>query len=96
MKYSVSALCAILLLTLSCATTGPGGQKSFIMIGTAQEVLIEGKSDLEGCTAVGRCRRQAPEIDGVTHVRNGNPEPGSIVPCRITAADDYDLYADML
>ena len=66
------------------------------LIGTEQEVLIEGKSDLEGCTAVGRCRRQAPEIDGVTHVRNGNPEPGSIVPCRITAADDYDLYADML
>ncbi len=59
-------------------------------------MLIEGKSDLEGCTAVGRCRRQAPEIDGVTHVRNGNPEPGAIVPCRITAADEYDLYADML
>jgi ribosomal protein S12 methylthiotransferase len=66
------------------------------LIGTEQEVLIEGKSDLEGCTAVGRCRRQAPEIDGVTHVRNRNPEPGAIVPCLITAADDYDLYADML
>ncbi|MBE0557141.1 MAG: 30S ribosomal protein S12 methylthiotransferase RimO, partial [Proteobacteria bacterium] len=66
------------------------------LIGTEQEVLIEGKSDLEGCTAVGRCRRQAPEIDGVTHIRNGNPEPGAIVLCRITAADEYDLYADML
>jgi ribosomal protein S12 methylthiotransferase len=66
------------------------------LIGTEQEVLIEGKSDLEGATAVGRCRRQAPEIDGVTHIRNGNPEPGAIVHCRIAAADDYDLYADML
>ena len=46
MKYSVSALCAVLLLTLSCATTGPGGQKSFIMIGTSQEVSIgQGMAD---------------------------------------------------
>jgi ribosomal protein S12 methylthiotransferase len=66
------------------------------LIGTEQEVLIEGKSDLEGATAIGRCRRQAPEIDGVTYVLNGNPEPGTIVLCRITAADEYDLYADML
>jgi len=66
------------------------------LIGTEQEVLIEGKSDIEGATAVGRCRRQAPEIDGVTYVLNGNPEPGTIILCRITAADEYDLYADML
>ena len=66
------------------------------LIGTEQEVLVEGASDVEGCTAVGRCRRQAPEIDGVTFVRNGNPAPGAIVRCRITAADDYDLYAEML
>lgn len=46
MKFSFLALCLILLLTLSCATTGPGGQKSFIMIGTAQEVSIgQGMAD---------------------------------------------------
>ena len=66
------------------------------LIGTRQEVLIEGKSDLDGYTGLGRCRRQAPEIDGVTHVRGGDPEPGTIVPCRIIASDDYDLYAERL
>jgi ribosomal protein S12 methylthiotransferase len=65
------------------------------LIGTLQEVLVEGISDLAGYTHVGRCRRQAPEIDGVTHLRGGHPEPGTVAACRITAADDYDLYAEM-
>jgi ribosomal protein S12 methylthiotransferase len=66
------------------------------LIGTRQEILIEGKSDLAGgYTRLGRCRRQAPEIDGVTHLRGGNPEPGTITTCRITAADDYDLFAEL-
>jgi ribosomal protein S12 methylthiotransferase len=65
------------------------------LIGTRQEILIEGKSDLAGYTHLGRCRRQAPEIDGVTHLRGGNPEPGTVAACRITAADDYDLFAEL-
>jgi ribosomal protein S12 methylthiotransferase len=66
------------------------------LIGTRQDILVEEKSDLPGYAAVGRCRRQAPEIDGVTHLRGGNPEAGAFVTCRITTADDYDLYADMI
>lgn len=66
------------------------------LIGTRQEVLIEGKSDLAGYTHIGRCRRQAPEIDGLTHFRGENPELGSIVTCRIIAADDYDLFAELV
>ncbi len=65
------------------------------LIGTHQECLIEGKSDLAGYTHTGRCRRQAPEIDGLTHLRGGNPEPGTIATCRIIAADDYDLFAEL-
>jgi ribosomal protein S12 methylthiotransferase len=66
------------------------------LIGTRQDILVEGKGDLPGYASVGRCRRQAPEIDGVTHLRGGNPEAGAVVTCRITAADDYDLYADLI
>ena len=66
------------------------------LIGTGRRSSSRGKAILPVTPHVGRCRRQAPEIDGVTHIRNGNPEPGAIVACRITAADDYDLYADML
>jgi ribosomal protein S12 methylthiotransferase len=66
------------------------------LIGTRQEVLIEGKGELDGFTHIGRCRRQAPEIDGATHLRGGDPKTGTIVACRIIAADDYDLFAEIL
>ncbi len=66
------------------------------LIGTQQEILVEGKSELAGYTCTGRCRRQAPEIDGVTYLRGGIPKAGTILDCRIIAADDYDLYAEIL
>ena len=39
-KMTVSLLFAVLLLSLSCATTGPGGKQSLIIIPTSQEVAI--------------------------------------------------------
>ncbi len=66
------------------------------LIGTRQEVLVEGRGDLEGYSHVGRCRRQAPEIDGVTHVRGEALREGMLVGCRIIAADDYDLFAELV
>ena len=38
------------------------------LVGSRQEILIEGKSDISGYDFMGRCRRQAPEIDGITYV----------------------------
>lgn len=64
------------------------------LIGSIQEVLIEGKSDRRDYEFVGRCRRQAPEIDGVTYIRNFKGKTGSIVKCKITSADDYDLFGE--
>ena len=75
---------------------GISGDINRRLIGTSQEVLVEGKSELSGYTHVGRCRRQAPEIDGVTHMRGGEPEAGELVACRIAASDEYDLFADGL
>ena len=72
------------------------GDINSTLIGTRQEVLVEGKSDLSGYTHVGRCRRQAPEIDGVTHIRGRADGAGELVACRITAADDYDLFAEII
>ena len=75
---------------------GISGDINSTLIGTRQEVLVEGKSELSGYTHVGRCRRQAPEIDGVTHIRGGAPEAGELVACRITASDEYDLFAEII
>ena len=66
------------------------------LIGTTCEVLIEGKSDRSDYVYTGRCRRQAPEIDGITYVQGKQAKTGSIVQCKIIDADDYDLFARII
>lgn len=66
------------------------------LIGKTQEVLIEEKSDRRGYAFIGRCPRQAPEVDGVTYVKDGNAAIGDFVSCTITGADHYDLYGKMI
>jgi ribosomal protein S12 methylthiotransferase len=66
------------------------------LIGKDLEVLIEEKSDRTDFAFMGRCRRQAPEIDGVTYVKTGKAQIGSIARCRIIAADDYDLFSEII
>jgi ribosomal protein S12 methylthiotransferase len=66
------------------------------LIGSIQEVLIEGKSEIPDHPYVGRCSRQAPEIDGVTYVKGESLATGSLVNCKITATTEYDLFAEVL
>lgn len=66
------------------------------LVGSIQEVLIEGKSDLPEYPYIGRCRRQAPEIDGVTYIRGEHLDIGTFVSCRIVEAEEYDLFAEGL
>jgi ribosomal protein S12 methylthiotransferase len=66
------------------------------LIGSTQEVLIEETSDREGYALIGRCRRQAPEIDGVTYIKDANAKIGRMVKCKIIAADHYDLFGEIL
>jgi ribosomal protein S12 methylthiotransferase len=66
------------------------------LIGTIREVLIEGKSDRADYAFTGRCRRQAPEIDGITYIKDSSAKIGKIVKCKITGADDYDLFAEVI
>jgi ribosomal protein S12 methylthiotransferase len=66
------------------------------LIGTTCEVLIEGKSERSDYVYTGRCRRQAPEIDGMTYVQGRQAKTGAIVQCKIIDADDYDLFARII
>ena len=66
------------------------------LIGSIQEVLIEGMSEIPDHPHVGRCSRQAPEIDGVTYVKGESLATGSLVRCKITATTEYDLFAEVL
>ena len=66
------------------------------LIGSIQEVIIEGMSGGHDFHYTGRCRRQAPEIDGITYVKGKSLTIGDIVICKITAAGDYDLFAEVV
>ncbi len=65
-------------------------------VGRDLDVLVEGRSPLEGTTAVGRSFRDAPEIDGQVYIRKCAALPGTFVRARICEARPYDLIAEMV
>jgi ribosomal protein S12 methylthiotransferase len=53
-------------------------------------VLID---EANGRRAIGRSYADAPEIDGVVHIAQGEGlQPGDFVKVKITRSDDYDLW----
>jgi len=59
-------------------------------VGTRQQVIID---KVEGSTATGRTRGDAPEIDGLVHVSARRPlRVGEITNVKVERADAYDLY----
>ncbi|MBF0293717.1 MAG: 30S ribosomal protein S12 methylthiotransferase RimO [Magnetococcales bacterium] len=60
-------------------------EKLATLVGRTLPVLVDDDKS-------GRTRGQALEIDGFTHLQGHIPRPGSIVPVRITRADEYDLH----
>jgi ribosomal protein S12 methylthiotransferase len=73
--------------------------KNRALVGRTLDVLIEGEGEVEdevGMTlpiSAGRAKRHAPEVDGLVFVAGVHPI-GSIIPVRITEADEYDLWGD--
>ncbi|MDD3928134.1 MAG: 30S ribosomal protein S12 methylthiotransferase RimO [bacterium] len=61
-------------------------------IGSTIDVLIESR---EGNNLIGRCHRDAPEIDGAVYL-TGQGEVGSIIRATVTHADLHDLYGIIL
>lgn len=65
-------------------------------VGTVQQCLVDG---LEDGIAVARSRADAPEIDGLVHIQNGEEmglRPGDFVQVEITESDEHDLFGDAL
>jgi ribosomal protein S12 methylthiotransferase len=69
-------------------------KKNQAYIGQVVDVLIEQENPDTG-DLIGRSLRFAPEVDGVVYVR-GEANLGGIVPVKITAADVYDLYGEVI
>ena len=60
-------------------------------VGRTIDVLVDEKA---GAIAIGRSAADAPEIDGVVHVKGARgAKPGDIVRARVTSASEHDLHA---
>ncbi|QEY32929.1 30S ribosomal protein S12 methylthiotransferase RimO [Synechococcus sp. RSCCF101] len=74
-------------------------ERNSAWVGRTVDVLVEQENPVSGAM-IGRCARFAPDVDGLVRLspRTGAPgaAPGSMVPARITAADVYDLEAELL
>lgn len=55
-------------------------------------VLVEGSAD---GVVIGRCYRQAPDIDGLT-LASGAALPGEVIQVRVVGAQEYDLQAEII
>ena len=62
-------------------------------VGKTREVLIEGLSQESDLLLQGRTAFQAPEIDGVTYITEGDTAPGTLVDVEIHDCHEFDLFA---
>jgi ribosomal protein S12 methylthiotransferase len=70
-------------------------ERNEAMVGKELTVLVEGVSSESEYLLEGRWYGQAPGIDGVTYLANGQAPAGSLVRARVTQASDYDLAASL-
>jgi ribosomal protein S12 methylthiotransferase len=66
-------------------------ERQATLLGTVQEVLVDGRSQDPAFPWEGRTAAQAPEIDGVVYLRDAGLRPGLRVPAEIVEVDGYDL-----
>lgn len=66
------------------------------MIGRVVDVMVEGYSEETDLLLQGRTSQQAPEIDGVVLINDGQAKPGDIVKVEITDSMEYDLIGHIV
>jgi ribosomal protein S12 methylthiotransferase len=82
--------------TLLALQSGIIREKHASMIGTVQEVLVDGPSSETDLLLEGRTEGQAPEIDGVIYINDGAASPGDFVKVEITQAGEHDLVGHIV
>jgi ribosomal protein S12 methylthiotransferase len=66
------------------------------LIGQTLDVIVEGYSEETELLLQGRTSQQAPEIDGVVLINDGQANRGDIVKVRITDSMEYDLIGEIV
>lgn len=65
-------------------------------VGETVEVLVD-EAPAGGELSVGRSRHEAPEVDGIIHLKSRSRlKPGSLVSCRLTDSFEYDLVGEVV
>jgi ribosomal protein S12 methylthiotransferase len=71
-------------------------EKHRAFIGKTIEVVVEGLSDETDLLLQGRNSQQAPDIDGVVLINDGQAEVGQFVKVKITDSMEYDLIGEIV
>jgi ribosomal protein S12 methylthiotransferase len=71
-------------------------KKHQTMLGTLQTVLVDGISAETPLLLEARMEGQAPEIDGVVYINEGETKPGAIENVLITEAFPHDLVGKIV
>ncbi|MGE3973029.1 MAG: 30S ribosomal protein S12 methylthiotransferase RimO [Bdellovibrionales bacterium] len=66
------------------------------MIGRVLPVLVEGVSEETDLLLKGRTSQQAPDIDGIVYINDGQASVGDLVMVEITDSMEYDLIGRIL
>lgn len=78
------------------AQRGIAREKNRELVGSSMEVLVEGPSDETEHLIAARHQGQAPEIDGIVYINEGEPPIGDFCTVEITEAHDYDLVGKVV
>lgn len=71
-------------------------QKHKAFIGKTLEVVVEGLSEETDLLLQGRMSQQAPDIDGVVLINDGEAKVGQFVKVKITESMEYDLIGEIV
>lgn len=71
-------------------------EKHRAFIGKTVEVLVEGYSEETDLLLQGRTSQQAPEIDGIVLINDGQANVGDMVKVLITDSMEYDLIGEIV
>ncbi len=73
-----------------------GEEKGRGLLGSVQEVLVDGPAPEFPGVQCGRTAAHAPEVDGTVYLRGPVVPPGTFVRARVREAFEHDLAADIL
>jgi ribosomal protein S12 methylthiotransferase len=71
-------------------------EKGQALLGTVQDVMVDGPAVEFPGVQCGRTAAHAPEVDGTVYLRGPIQPPGTLVRARIREAYEHDLTADII